>query len=337
MKKIIVVFIATFCFFSCERLFFDESVATKDPVENFNYLWDECNRKYSYFDVKNIDWDSVKTVYKAKINSNMGDEALFTQLGNMLSALRDDHTNLISDFNISRFGVRYLGQDNFDWRIVTENYIPQNYYITGPFRHSFLSFQVANKNIAYVRFGSFSGVTNSQLDFVLNKYKDAEGLILDIRENGGGYVDDVYSLLSRFVKDSTLVYYSRIKTGEAHNDFSDASPVYVYPDDGPKFLKKVAVLVDRGTYSAGSFTALATKALDSVFLVGDFTGGGLGLPNGGQLPNGWTYRFSVSQTLNLNKSPEYENGVPPDHKVLFNWDKRTKDEIIDKAIELLEE
>ena len=98
----------------------------------------------------------------------------------------------------------------------------------------------------------------------------------------------------------------------------------------------MAVLTDRGTYSAGSFTSIATKAIPNIILMGDTTGGGLGLPNGGQLPNGWTYRFSITQALTLDKSPAYENGVPPDVHVLFDWSDRTKDEVIERAlVELL--
>jgi C-terminal processing protease CtpA/Prc len=96
------------------------------------------------------------------------------------------------------------------------------------------------------------------------------------------------------------------------------------------------VLTDRGSYSASTFFAVATKALPNVQLVGDTSGGGGGLPNGGQLPNGWTYRFSVSQTLYLNGDNSAENGVPPDYPVLFNWTDLQKDEILDKAIDILQ-
>jgi hypothetical protein len=60
------------------------------------------------------------------------------------------------------------------------------------------------------------------------------------------------------------------------------------------------------------------------------------LPNGGQLPNGWTYRFSVSQTLYLNGDNSAENGVPPDYPIQFNWTDLQKDEILDKAIDILQ-
>lgn len=329
MKKLYYIVLAGLSFASCEKAIFEEDLASTNPKENFEYLWKECNEKYSYFDVKNIDWNSIKSKYAAKIYDGMSQDSLFKVLGGMLTELKDDHTNLISNFNISTFGVDYLGQDNFDWRVIKDNYLPRNYYVSGPFAHSFLN----NKKIGYIRFSSFPGtVGENNLDFVLERYKNTKGLILDLRENGGGAVSDVFEILSRFVESKTLVSYSRIKTGPGHNDFSDAKPVYVSPYDGIRYKNKVIVLVDRGTYSAGSSFSLATKALPNMVLMGDTTGGGLGLPNGGQLPNGWTYRFSISQELTLDKNPDYENGVPPDIKVLFNWNDLTKDEILERAI-----
>ena len=314
---------------SCEKIIFEEDKASKNPQENFNYLWNECDEKYSYFDLKNINWDEKKIEYSSKLYKGMSQDSLFNVLGGMLTELKDDHTNLISNFNVSTFRVNHLGQDNFDWRIIEDNYLPDNYYISGPFRHDFIS----NNEIGYVRFSSFTGtVDKTNFDFILDRYKNTKGLILDLRENGGGAVKDVFALLSRFVETETLVNYSRIKTGVGHNDFSKAEPVYVSPYNGIRYTNKVAVLIDRGTYSAGSFTSLASKALSNMILIGDTTGGGLGLPNGGQLPNGWTYRFSITQALTLDKSPEYENGVPPDIQVLFDWTNLTNDEVIERAI-----
>ena len=328
--KFILAFAFVLTLSSCEKAFFEEDLASDDPFANFEYLWNECNERYSYFDLKGINWDDVKVKYSAKLYKGMSEDSLFKVLGGMLTELRDDHTNLISNFNVSRFGVDYLGQDNFDWRIVTENYLNKNnYYITGPFAHNFL----ANNQIGYVRFAEFTGTVDADnLDFVLNRYKDTKGLILDLRENGGGAITDVFNILSRFVETKTLVYYSRIKSGKGRDEFSEPEPSYVTPFDGIRYKNKVAVLVDRGTYSAGSFTSLATKAIDNMILIGDTTGGGLGLPNGGELPNGWTYRFSISQSLTLDKMPDYENGVPPDIKVLRNPNELTKDAILERAI-----
>lgn len=330
-KRIIIptALVLILSFFSCEKLLFEEDLASTNPQENFEYLWNECNEKYSYFDLKNIDWDAKKTEYAAMLDNDMSQDSLFNVLGAMLTDLEDDHVNLISNFNISFFGTEFLGQDNFYGRLIRENYLERDYYISGPFVHDFLD----NDEIGYIRFSSFNGaVTGKNLDFILDRYKDTKGLIIDLRENGGGQVTDIFNILSRFVEEKTLTNYSRIKNGPGRNDFSEAEPAYVSPHNGLRYTNKVIMLIDRGTYSAGSFTALATKAIPNIVLMGDTTGGGLGLPNGGQLPNGWLYRFSITQALTLDKRPDFENGVPPDIEALFDWNDLTKDEVLERAI-----
>lgn len=330
--KLILSVITILFLSSCEKVLFEEDIASTNPYENFEYLWNECNEKYAYFDLKEVDWNQVKTEYSGKLYPGMSDDSLFNVLGGVLKELKDDHANLISNFNTSFYGVEYQGQDNFDWRIIVDNYITQDYYLTGPFAHNF----IANNEIGYIRLSTFANPINKEsLDFILDRYKNTKGLILDLRENGGGAIANVFQILSRFVETETLIYYSRLKAGEAHNDFTDASGAYVQPQNGIRYTKDVVVLTDRGTYSSGSLLALATKALPRVLLVGDTTGGGLGIPNGGQLPNGWTYRFSITQTLTLDKQPDYENGVPPDVMIQFDWNDLEKDEILEMAIDEL--
>ncbi len=329
MKFLTIILISCLLLVSCEKAFFEADLASTAPMDNFEYLWKECNEKYSYFELKGIDWDMVKIAYAAKVYEGMTDDSLFNVLGGMLTELQDDHANLFSDFNTSFYGVEYLGQDNFDWRILVDNYLSQDYYISGPFAHDFLE----HDQIGYIRLSSFSEeIKVENLDFILERYKDTKGLILDLRENGGGAIANVFNILSRFVASESLVNYSRIKTGSGHHEFSTPEPVIVQPFNGIRYNKPIAVLTDRGTYSSGSLLALATKALPNMTLIGDTTGGGLGMPNGGQLPNGWTYRFSVTQSLTLDKKPDFENGVPPDINILLDWSDRTKDEILDRAI-----
>jgi hypothetical protein len=331
-NRLVSATIAMLLVSSCETLLFEEDLASTNPYENFEYLWNECNEKYAYFELKGVDWDQVKTDYTNRLYHGMSEDSFFNVLGGMLKELKDDHANLISNFNTSFYGVEYQAQDNFDWRIIVDNYLTKDYYISGPFTHNF----IANKEIGYLRLSTFSHPVNSEsLDFIVNRYKDTKGLVLDLRENGGGSISNVFEILSRFVGSETLVYYSRIKAGVGQDNFTDASGAYVKPYDGIRYANDIMVLTDRGTYSSGSLLALATKELSNVYLVGDTTGGGLGMPNGGQLPNGWTYRFSITQTLTLDKKTDYENGVPPDIVVQFDWNDLNKDEILEAAIDEL--
>jgi len=314
---------------SCNQLIFGEDLETSNAQENFDYLWTECSERYSFFDLKNIDWEEVKVRYQAQITEGMDEVELFEVLSKMLNELKDGHVNLGSNFNQSFFPIWQLGQDNFDLRIIVDNYLPTNFFVSGPFIHDF----VADREIGYIRYGSFLGhrVSEEDIGFVLDRYKATKGLILDLRENIGGHPSNVFELLSRFIKEETIVLQTRIKSGPGKNEFSPLKDAVVTPTDGVAYHKKVIVLVDRSTYSAGSFFALATKEIPNLILMGDYTGGGLGAPNGGELPNGWGYGFSVTQTLDLNGN-NYENGVPPDIEAFFDWSDRTKDEVIERAL-----
>lgn len=329
MKNIFSILTIALFFSSCEKLMFDDDLASTNPQENFEYLWNECNEKYSYFDIKNIDWDIIKAKYSPKIYDGMSEDSLFNLLAEMLTELRDGHTQLFSNFNASFFGVYYLGQDNFDWRIIEDNYLFHEYYNTGTFRHNFLN----NNEIGYIHILSFPGnLRDNTLNFIFERYKNTKGLILDLRENQGGSPSDILKILSRFVETKTLVGYSRIKSGPGHNEFSDLKPLYVTPNNNIRYTNKVTVLTDRATFSGGSYFSLFAKSLPNMVLIGDTTAGGLGAPTGGQLPNGWRYRFSVTQLLTLDKKPDFENGVPPDIYVLFDWNDLTKDEVIERAL-----
>lgn len=329
MKTTFLLLTVLFLAASCEKALFEKDQATKNPFENFEYLWNEIDQKYAYFELKGVDWNAGHDKYEARLYDGMTDDSLFNVLGAMMNELQDDHSNLMADFNRSFYGRKFDEADNFDWHIIVNHYIGNGYHRSGPFSHAFLD----NGELGYVRFPSFSGeIYDYNFDYVLDRYKDTKGLILDLRENGGGSAGEVFELLDRFIEQETTLYYSRIKNGPGHNDFSEAEAAVIEPYDGPRYLKKVAVLTDRGTYSAGSFTALGTKAIPNMVLIGDTTGGGLGMPNGGQLPNGWTYRFSITQSLTLDKKPDYENGVPADIPVSFDWSDLTKDEILEAAI-----
>jgi C-terminal processing protease CtpA/Prc len=328
MKKISIFIISALIFSSCEKVLFKPDLADRDPLANFDYLWNEVDKKYSYFELKNIDWVAVRNKYRPQLTSNSTDPELFEVLSNMLNELRDDHTNLETPFNFSRYDVVLRSPENFRQRTIEEFYLP-NIWFTDAFIHDFLD----NNEIGYIRYESFSSnFSDQQLDFVLNRYKNTKGIILDLRQNGGGSAFNIPKILGRFTESKTLVAYSITRNGPKHSEFGGRENFYITPYSGDKYLKPVVVLIDRGSYSATTFFALATKAMPNITLIGDTTGGGGGLPNGGQLPNGWTYRFSISQLLDLSGNNYAEDGVAPDIQAAFDWADLTKDEILDRAI-----
>ncbi len=331
MKKII--YILTICcstvLFSCERIFIEKNQQTNDNVENFEYLWKQCDEKYSFFEYNNIDWNAIHDTYRAQIKDGMSDEECFIVMGNMLNELKDGHVNLISNFNTSDYHFDWKGPQNIDPRIVYQYYIGQDGYLNSPFQHNFVG---GGTDVGYIIFSSFPGtMTDDQIDHMLNRYKDTKGIIIDVRQNGGGAATDMTRLVSHFMGSKSVVYKTRIKEGKGHNDFSSLEDISIEPSGGTNYTKKIYLLTDRGTFSSGSFFTTAMRSLPHVTVMGDTTGGGMGLPNGGQLPNGWTYRFSVTQTWDMDGNL-YENGIPPDVVQLIDPAATTTDAVIDAAI-----
>lgn len=321
MKKsnIILLCLLAVVFSSCSRIFM-ENDEPSNPVNVFRYLWDKVDQQYAFFDIKGVNWDSVYTVYSPLVYDEMSDDSLFHVCAAMLNTLHDGHTDLTSSFNYGFSDTLFywnIYNKNFNSDIVRQNYLTINAYITGNLAHN----AIRDGKVAYVRYSSFgSGISESDLQFILDRYRNCSGIILDVRQNGGGSDQNITRLLSIFDCHGQPLYYVQHKAGPGHNDFTD--PVTIYAPaksmlgDNP-YTKPVAVLIDRGSFSATSYFAICTQAFDNVKLFGDYTGGGTGMPNGGMLPNGWNYRFSSSRTIALDGG-NYENGVPPQVRVLLD-------------------
>ena len=142
---------------------------------------------------------------------------------------------------------------------------------------------------------------------------------------------NVFTLVNHFVDQKRLAYISQIKYGPGISDFDDKEEVYMQPASSSyQFTKRIALLTNRSCYSATSLFCLAMKQLPYVKMIGDSTGGGLGAPTYGELPNGWTYRFSVTRTLSP-AGDNWENGIPAD--ILIDLDPVLEDDGYDSIIE----
>lgn len=325
-----------------------------DAKGNFEMLWKICDEYYCYFDYKNIDWDSIHTVYEPRVYNGMSDQELFKVCSDMLAELKDGHVNLYYEYDRSKYWKWFEEYpQNYDERIILENYFNFDYHRKGG-----LTYQMLPENIGYIHYDSFtSDVPDYLLNYILTMFKDCKGLIIDIRNNGGGSVANVNRLGCRLTKETRVhTGYKLYKTGPGHNDFADTVPCYLsapgaimsidevtdteelnnYDSKRVRFLKPVAVLTNREVYSAANDFILNVKELDNVTIIGDRTGGGAGLPINFDLPNGWYVRLSTNPTIDLNKQ-HVDYGIDPDIKVDMAEDAHItgKDAILDCAIDYL--
>lgn len=261
-------------------------------VGNFEALWTMIDQHYCFLEEKGIDWDEVHDRYGAAVKNSLTREELFIVLAAMLDELKDGHVNLSSTFETSYYREWWSDYpQNFDERIIEQYYFNFNYKsLGGVIYGNFI------QNIGYIRYPSFSySLGAGNLDYILNSMSMVAGLIIDIRDNGGGDLVNADDLIGRFVTEKTLAGYISHKTGPSHNDFSDPEPFYVQPPGNGNILwgKPVAVLTNRSTYSAANYFTMIMKNLPDVTIVGASTGGGSGMPISYELPNGWGVRFSA--------------------------------------------
>lgn len=338
-NKILFILAATLLCSACEKAFIDDAPSTS-PESTFKYLWTRFDEGYSLFDVKGVNWDSIHDVYYPRVLSAYTNQELFDVLGEMIGTLNDGHVNLISDFDVSQSEEVFLqmyGRMNIDYQTIGLTYLGANHHTTGGFQWNYI--EDVYTRIAYIYYGSFSNTASTAyLDYILN-HETCDGAIIDVRQNGGGNIDNIWEILRLLPGSGQLLYSTQIKAGPAHDDFSEPTAVFA-PDNGDyePFTKPVVILTDRGCYSATSFFALCAKTYPNVLVVGDTTGGGLGLPTGGQLPNGWYYRHSITRTLDAD-GINYENGVPPDEVVILDpaATAQHRDNVIEHAIQYIKQ
>ncbi len=318
---------------SCEKAMLGKD-PEKSPVMIFDALWQDINNRYSYFKEKSISWDSIRAVYRPKVNNTMSDAALFDLLADMLFVLEDGHVNLKSDFNRSRNWTWFLDYPpNFDPNIIERTYLGADFRQIGPLRVKVIIDKV------YVYYGSFANkVEEAHLDALLELAEAHKGIILDIRNNGGGSLQNARKIASCFTEESLEYAQRRIKTGPGENDFSEWKVLRIKPRSGKLYKGNVVVLTNRNCYSAANSFAQMAKVLPNVILMGNQTGGGGGTPAYGELPNGWIYRFSATQTINL-QGEHIEFGIPVDREVNLRLQDKLAgiDTIIENALQWLDD
>ena len=310
----------------------DEEEYPDSPNGNFEALWHIIDEHYCFFDYKQkeygLDWNKVYERYKKQFNDRMTDNQQFEVLANMLSELRDGHVNIYAPFNTAR---------NWSWHedfprncsdTLIRKYLDTDYRIAGG-----LQYRILDDNIGYIRYPSFqNAIGEGNLDEIFVYLAACNGIIIDIRDNGGGVLTTAEQLAGRFTNETITVGYMQHKTGKGHNDFSALEEQQLKPSKGVRWQKKVVVLTNRSVFSAANEFVKYMKCCPNAIIVGDRTGGGAGLPFSSELPNGWSIRFSACPMYDRDKQST-EFGIEPDYHVDITDDdfKRGKDTIIEFA------
>lgn len=315
-----------------------EDVPADTRRGNFEALWRTLDERYCFFAEKaeayGLDWDEARRRHGARVSEQMTSRQLFEVMADLLRELRDGHVNLYAPHDIARYG------DWYDAYPANYSDSLQRVYLgrAGDYAVAAgLSYRRLDDNIGYVRCASFAdGFGDGNLHEVMASLALCDGLIVDVRNNGGGMLTAAAKLASLFVNEPVTGGYIRHKRGPGHDDFSAPEALRIEPFAGLRWQKPVVVLTNRRTYSAANSFVMFVKGLPQVTVAGDLTGGGAGLPLSSELPCGWTVRFSACPMYDRAMQLT-EAGIAPDLKVDITPEDyaRSCDTIIEAARRLL--
>jgi carboxyl-terminal processing protease len=212
------------------------------------------------------------------------------------------------------------GIDPFDVNIVRKS-------ITVPSIES----RMLDDNIAYVRLFIFSDTVGDELHDTLKKMlaQNPNGVILDLRGNGGGYLDSAVDVVSEFVDQGVVMY-------EEYGD-GTRKPLEAHKGGVATGIPLV-VLVNEGSASASEITAGAIQDTQRGKLVGVTTYGKGSVQMPSTLKNNeGAVRITIARWLTPNGRTIHGVGLTPDFEVPITQDDITanRDPQLDKAIEVL--
>ncbi len=309
----------------------NEVAYSKDPVDNIEALWQIIDTKYCYLDAKKIDWDAVHAEYTAKAAQLKKDDeiALFDLCAEMLDILKDGHVNLYTPFDRS-YNTAWFDSypENFDANL--QQLYLKDYRIAGSLYYC----TIDNDSIGYIYYSSFSNsFSSANFYYVFTAFKNCRGIVLDVRNNGGGDLSNAYKLASPFFAENRLVGYWHHKNGPEHDAFSELEPLTADTSlIKSKWFRPVVVLSNRHSYSAANSFISMMRYADNCAIVGGISGGGGGMPMSYEMPCGWTVRFSSVRMYDRDKN-DIEYGIRP--HLLVTQESTDKDDLIETAVKLI--
>lgn len=167
---------------------------------------------------------------------------------------------------------------------------------------------VPGTDIVYLQIAQFAEDTTSELMKALEEINTHQpgfaGMILDLRNNPGGYLMVAQSVASQFLPEGATILYERDAQGELSE--------YLSMGSGLAREIPMIVLINEGTASAGEILAGALQQNGRARLVGETTLGTGTVLRPYQLSDGSVLRLGVTNWLTPDQSLLKDQGVSPD-------------------------
>lgn len=185
-------------------------------------------------------------------------------------------------------------------------------------------------NIGYIALETFDNGSKDDFKEAYDNLvsQNAKALIIDIRDNGGGVVDEALAIADLFCDKGDITLIKVNKDGEETVIESKTDPIIKMP---------VVILTNEMSASASEILVAALKDNGKAEIVGNKTYGKGVIQELVYLQNGGALRVTSSEYYTPNREKINEKGIEPNYEVDFDYENMEVDEQLNKAVEVLKE
>jgi carboxyl-terminal processing protease len=171
-----------------------------------------------------------------------------------------------------------------------------------------VSGEMLEDNIAYVRLTGFSANSADQLETKIQELlnQDPQALILDLRDNPGGFLSQSVQVADLFLGDGVVLY---------ERDGRDLEEVFESEDGDLAEEIQLVILINAGSASASEIVAGAVQDRGRGVLVGETSFGKGSVQQPHTLSDGSELRVTIARWYTPNNQSIDTNGITPDIEV----------------------
>ncbi len=192
--------------------------------------------------------------------------------------------------------------------------------------------KTSKQKIAYLRLSRFGDHSNEDWLKAVGQITSAQkqsplkGMILDLRNNPGGYLDGSVFVASEFLKNGVVV-------SQVNSDGSKQE--YRVNRAGQLILIPLVVIINKGSASASEIVAGALKDTKRATIVGEVSFGKGSVQTPQELPDGSSVHITTGKWFTPKGTSINQTGISPDVSVIADEISETNDPQLARAIEIL--
>lgn len=184
--------------------------------------------------------------------------------------------------------------------------------------------------LGYIELMTFGDDTEKEFKNAANTLvgEGIGGIILDLRNNSGGYLETAVAIASQFIEKGVIVSEEFSDQTKKSYEAQGFAPLADYP---------VVILINEGTASAAEIVAGALRDYEKAVLVGETSFGKGSVQEYQQLADGSSLKITTAKWLTPKGQSLNEAGIEPGNKVALSQEdfNNDRDPQLDKAVEIL--